>query len=149
MADPDEALALMSKSFMDRVPHNVALGLAVLKVTSGEATMALPYKSELVGNPDSGVMHGGAITSLMDACCGAAVFMKLRERMSIATLDLRIDYLKAATPSRRVVAHAICYKTTRSVAFVRCVAHHDDPDDLIAHAVATFMLDTRSAEVGA
>ena len=128
---------------MHVVPHNAALGIHVVDWGDGEASMELPYDEKLVGNPDNGVIHGGAITALMDACCGAAVFATLEERVPIATLDLRIDYLRPATPGEAVVAKATCYKRTRNVAFVRCFAYHADPDDPIAHAAGTFMLRTK------
>lgn len=133
-------LSDLSRRFMEYVPHNQALGLEVVQLADGEARMTLPYADKIIGNPETGVIHGGAITSLMDASCGAAVFMKLKEPMPIATLDLRIDYLKPATPKLPVVAHATCYKLTRNIAFVRCLAFHDDIDDPIASAAGTFMV---------
>ncbi len=136
-------LDAMNKYFAEGVPHNHALGLSMTALAPGEATMRLPYRHELIGNPDSGVIHGGAITSLMDACCGAAVYARIGKPIAIATLDLRIDYLKPATPGEAVIAHATCYKATRHVAFVRCLAYHDGADrqtDPIAHAAASFML---------
>ena len=138
--DYAEFQAMMTKGFGSAIPHNRALGVEILSVTPGEAILKLPYHVQLVGNPATGVLHGGAITALMDAGCGAAVFMKLSQPMPIATLDLRIDYLKPATPPRDVFAHATCYRTTRSVAFVRAVAYHDDESDLIASAAATFIV---------
>jgi uncharacterized protein (TIGR00369 family) len=135
-----EQLRQLSRQFMEYVPHNRALGVQVVRVDDGEAVMSVPYADKLVGNPLTGVLHGGVVTSLMDACCGAAVFMKLEEPMRIATLDLRIDYLKPAVPGSDIVARATCYKITRNVAFVRCMASHEDPDDAIASASGTFML---------
>ncbi len=64
----------------------------------------------------------------------------------IATLDLRIDYMKPATPGKDLLARAECYKLTRNVAFVRGVAYHDDPSDPIATSVATFMLSAPDRE---
>jgi acyl-coenzyme A thioesterase PaaI-like protein len=61
----------------------------------------------------------------------------------IATLDLRIDYLRPAEAGRAVRCRASCYKQTRNVAFTRAVAFHDDPGDPIAHSVGTFMISTR------
>lgn len=123
------------------VPHNRELGLTVLDFAhaSGEVWMRLPYDERLVGNPDDGVLHGGAITSLMDAACGMAVMVRLGAGAPIATLDLRIDYLKPAAAGRDVVAHTECYKVTRSVAFVRGFAHHGDEADPIAAVAATFI----------
>ena len=136
-------LAQLNRNFHAVVPHNRALGLAMVALEDGEARMRLPYSLDLVGNPETGVLHGGPITSLMDACCGAAVFMKLSSPAPIATLDLRIDYLRPATAGRDVIAHAACYRLTRNVAFVRAMAYHDpDEADPIAAAAGAFMLAT-------
>lgn len=135
-------LAQLNRHFHQVVPHNRALGLEMVELTDGEARMRLPYSPDLVGNPDTGVLHGGAITSLMDACCGAAVFMKLPSPVPIATLDLRIDYLRPADPGRDVLALATCYRLTRNVAFVRGVAYHEDEADPVASAAGAFMLAT-------
>jgi uncharacterized protein (TIGR00369 family) len=105
---------------------------------------ALPER--LVGSPESGVVHGGVITTLLDQCGGSAVMLALDELRSIATLDLRIDYMKPATPGVEIVGYSHCYKITRNVAFTRGVAHHDRADDPIAAAVGTFMLGANRAQ---
>src|SRR6185369_7024719 len=94
-----------------------------------------------------GLLHGGAVTTLLDAAGGAAVYVKLGEAGPIATLDLRIDYLKPAAGRRDVLARAECIKLTRNVAFVRMTAYHDDPSDPIALGAASFMLGTKGQTV--
>ena len=136
----------MARAFSGGVPHNLALGIRVLEVSPTEASFELPYDAKLVGNPDTGTLHGGAITALLDACSGAAVFAALPSLVPIATLDLRIDYLKAAVAGKSVFGRATCYKLTRNVAFTRAVAYQDDLDDVVAHAVGTFMLSTKSGK---
>src|SRR5688572_13851293 len=111
----------MTSGFVRHVPHNHALGIEVLAVGNAAARFRLPWAEHLVGNPELGVLHGGPITALLDACCGAAVFAALSELKPIATLDLRIDYLKPAETRRDVIARAECYKVTRNVAFVRAM----------------------------
>jgi uncharacterized protein (TIGR00369 family) len=133
----------MARAFSGGVPHNLALGIRVLEVSPTEASFELPYDAKLVGNPDTGTLHGGAITALLDACSGAAVFAALPSLVPIATLDLRIDYLKPAEPGKSVIARATCYKLTRNVAFTRAVAYQDDPENVVAHSVGTFMLSTK------
>jgi uncharacterized protein (TIGR00369 family) len=135
-------LSEINRRFEQMVPHNRALNLEVLAVEHARATFRLPYDVKLIGNPETGVMHGGAITAAMDAACGAAVFQALPRPMGIATLDLRIDYLKPATPPRDVTIRAHCYKVTRNIAFVRGVAFHDDESDPIASGTGSFMLGT-------
>jgi uncharacterized protein (TIGR00369 family) len=122
------------------IPHARAIGLQVIAAKPAEAWLKVPYAEELVGNPETGVVHGGVITTLLDNAAGSAVIAALPEPRSIATLDLRIDYMKPATPRRDIVGYCHCYKVTRSIAFVRGVAYHDAVDDPIATMVAAFML---------
>ena len=141
--DDQQRTQQFMRGFSEAVPHNRALGLRIVSMQRSESVFELPYDAKLIGNPDTGVLHGGAITALLDAASGAAVFTTLVEWAPIATLDLRIDYLRPAEPPRNVFARATCYKLTRNVAFTRALAYHDDPDDPIASAVGTFMLSTR------
>lgn len=120
---PPDVVARMSTMIREFVPHNLALGLEVLRVRGGDVWVKLPYAEKLVGDPATGVMHGGAISSAMDATGGLSVMTKLGKPGSIATLDLRIDYLRPAPRGEDVVIHATCYKITRHVCFVRGVAY--------------------------
>lgn len=126
------------------IPHAAALGLRFHNATDEFVEIALPYDESLVGDPDTGVIHGGAITALLDNAAGFAVRVPGTETepVAIATLDLRIDYMGPATPGREVIARATCFKRTRSITFVRGVAYHDSPDDPIATCTATFMTGT-------
>ena len=93
---------------LDHVPHAKAVGLTIVSVERGIAVLKLPYDDKLIGNPDTGVVHGGVITTLLDNCCGIAVGSSLDTFRPIATLDLRIDYMKPATPKLDILARAEC-----------------------------------------
>ncbi|MCC6874564.1 MAG: PaaI family thioesterase [Sandaracinaceae bacterium] len=140
---PEERAQLverMNEGMWQWVPHNRELGLHVLDFRGrGEVWMKLPYAERLVGNPETGILHGGAITSLMDAASGMAVMVKLGMGEPIATLDLRIDYLKPAAPRRDVTAHTEIVKVTKNVVFVRGIGFVDDEKDPVASVAATFM----------
>jgi uncharacterized protein (TIGR00369 family) len=127
---------------IDQVPHERFLGMRLVEqeYKEGRIVVDLPYSEKLIGDPESGVVGGGAITTLMDAVCGSAVIVKLRELRRIATLDLRIDYLRLAHPGRTVRAQAECYRVTHHIAFVRATAHDGDPQDLVATATGTFIV---------
>ncbi|NOT39586.1 MAG: PaaI family thioesterase [Alphaproteobacteria bacterium] len=129
---------------LSNVPHAAALQLMIVEVRAGEAVCKVPYAEHLIGNPDTRVIHGGVITALLDNACGVAVGSKTLLMGQIATLDLRIDYMKAATPGEDIFAFAECYKVTKNIAFARGVAYHTDRSDPIATCAAAFMLGTKS-----
>ncbi|MBB4211656.1 uncharacterized protein (TIGR00369 family) [Rhodothalassium salexigens DSM 2132] len=125
---------------MAAVPHLAATGITFESVDDGRAVMSLAYREDLVGFADSGVLAGGIIYTLMDTVSGAAVFAALKTYRPIATLDLRIDYLRPATPHQTVYGRAEVIKLTHHIAFVRGTADHGDPQDPIAHVTGTFAL---------
>ncbi|MBL9038543.1 MAG: PaaI family thioesterase [Archangium sp.] len=139
-------LAAVNATIRATVPQNKALGLELTEAsyTPAVAVMRLPWNDALIGNPETRVLHGGVITTLIDACCGAAVYCKLKSTIPIATLDLRVDFMKPATPERDVFARAECFHATHNVAFVRAVVFHGPGEAPIASAAGTFMVSTKS-----
>ncbi len=135
-------LSDLAEMILTQIPHAQAIGMSVVHVERAKATIKLPYDTKLIGNPETGVIHGGVVTTLLDNGSGLATALAMDEIRGMATLDLRIDYMMAATPDRDVFAFAHCFRMTKKVAFVRGIAYHDTPDDPIATSSAAFMLDT-------
>jgi len=133
--DPQRFIELARK-----VGHGRALELQYRDSGLDWVELSLPWRDELVGVPETGVMASGAIVSLVDTTSGSSVWMKLGHFVPIVTLDLRIDYMRPAVKGETVIARCECVKLTRQVAFVRGVAHGGDPDRPIAHSAGTFML---------
>jgi uncharacterized protein (TIGR00369 family) len=115
-------------------------GLRLDRCAPGEAWSSLPYRPVFVGDNETGVLHGGVVTAMLDESCGMAVQLALDGTRAIATLDLRIDYQKPATPGLDIKAHSFCYRITRSIAFVRSTAYQESEDDPVATATACFMI---------
>jgi uncharacterized protein (TIGR00369 family) len=139
--DKKEAfLAMVQKYLVDSVPHNRAIGMKLVTLDEDGCYFTIPYDARLAGNPETGVLHGGVITAFIDAACGASVLAALKGLRRVATLDLRIDYMRPAAPNRAVTCHARCYRVTRHVAFTRAEAYLDSPDELIATAAGTFAI---------
>src|ERR1041384_5920076 len=132
LSGPDQRIAFFQQWFSDTIPHSKALGLRIIAVRRGFGSMQLDWREELVGNPETGVLAGGPPTGMRDGCCGMSGAPMLSEPKPFATLDLRIDYVRPATPGQAVIAEAECYRITRSVAFTRALAHHGDAKDPIA-----------------
>jgi uncharacterized protein (TIGR00369 family) len=119
--------------------HAAALGIAYHDHGEDWVELALPWRAELVGMPETEILASGPIVSMMDMATSLAVWMRLGAFRPQATLDLRVDYLRPAVPGRTVIGRGSCYRVTRSVAFVRGIAHDGDADDPVANVTGTFM----------
>jgi uncharacterized protein (TIGR00369 family) len=135
---------VIGKIFGSMSPHMRSLGFEVVSMTDGVAVGKIMYAQHMVGDPLSGVLHGGPVTSLLDTVGGAAVVSAVGVMMPIATLDLRIDYLRPSTPGLSLYARVECYKKTHNIAFTRGVAYDRDASDPVAAMAATYMLRTQT-----
>lgn len=149
MASPPETaevadLKILGERMAQATPQAAALGFRLVSVEPGDAAMAVPYRADLIGDPESRVVAGGVVTTLLDHVCGLAVSSRLLaegEIKMVVTLDLRIDYMRAAEPGQEIVARAHCYHLTHTIAFVRASAFDDhDQTDPVATAQAAFAI---------
>ena len=133
--DPQQFFELARK-----VGHGQALGLEFRASGDDWVELALPWREELVGVAETGVLASGAIVSLVDTCGGASVWQALGKFQPIVTIDLRLDYLRPALKGETVIARCRCDKLTKQIAFVSGIAHTGDDSRPVARAVGTFML---------
>ena len=127
--------------------HGTLLGLSYSAHGPDWVELQLPYRPELIGDPASGVLASGPILTMMDMATSLSVWTRLGRFRPHATLDLRIDYLRPATPGKTVIGRGECYRITRAISFVRGAAHDGDPSDPLAHVAGTFMF--TDAAIGA
>lgn len=121
--------------------------MSVDHVEAGKAVLSLPYNQSLVGDPDSGVIHGGPVSTLLDSTLGLAVMAHPDGDGMTATIDLRIDYMRPAKPEHKITASGEVYHVTRTVAFVRGTAWADDREKPVAMATGAFVFKRKDAKL--
>lgn len=123
-----------------RSPMGQNIGLTYLGHGDNRICTGLRWDESLVGNAESGVLHGGVVTCLIDETAGGASVMATGHKFSVATIDLRVDYMRPAEPRENLYCMAHVYKLTQRIAFFNAEAFHNDPSRPIAVGTGTFML---------
>jgi uncharacterized protein (TIGR00369 family) len=137
---PEHFLTTIMPQLAAGAAHTGALGFAFDGLHGGQPRIRAPWREDLVGDPDSGVFAGGLVTTLLDHIGGLAVWTALDTFQPLATLDLRVDYMRAARPHEDLLAQGHCYHLTPTIAFVRAWAFETDPSDPVAAAQAAYIL---------
>ncbi len=117
------------------VPFARFLGLELEDVASGTATLAVKVRKELMQN--QGVVHGGAIASLIDTATALAIISLLDPKERVSTVDLTISYLRPAKGGRlKAVAKVV--RAGRRL-FVVTAEVFDTQGKLISTALSTYI----------
>ena len=130
---------MKAERFIATLRHCQILGLTVVSASEGELCLRLPYSPKIIGNPLSGVVHGGPLTTMMDTACGTAVFTALPDFELCPTLDLRVDYMKASNAGEDLLAHATVVSVSKNVVFTECLVTQESDGQRVAKCNATFM----------
>jgi uncharacterized protein (TIGR00369 family) len=132
---------------MENTPYMKAIGAQFDRLEGDTVSLVLPYRADLIGDPQTGVIAPGVVTGMLDQGCGLAVWARMNEFKPVATLDLRIDYMRPARRGERLRIEAACYKLTKSMGFVRGFAFDETgADDPVAAAQAAFVITTNTVK---
>lgn len=131
-------MSFTPQDFLDALPYARALDMRIDSISEGKVVISMPYNADWVGDPATGVLHGGVVFTLLDTASGMAATLHPQSGGSTATLDLRVDYMRPASPGQRIRAEAFCYNMTRTVAFIRAIASDDDESRPVATATGAF-----------
>lgn len=137
--DAPQVIPAVREYFADRLPFNRFLGIEVAALRRGFCRLELPFRDELVGDPDRPALHGGVLSTLVDTAGGAAAMSMIDSPGDrVSTIDLRVDYLRPGN-LERLAAEATVSRMGNKVACVdvRCF-HPSDPDRLIVTAKAVY-----------
>ena len=92
---------LFQTVFEEKIPFNKFLGLKLDDADDGKATVSFDFKPELIGNFESGILHGGVISAVLDVVGAVAVLSQHAKEgkilLGFGTVDLRVDFLTPAS----------------------------------------------------
>lgn len=125
--------------FVDATPHVAECGMRITQAETDGAEVTLPFREDWIGDVERGLIHPGIVTTLVDSACGAAVLARIGRVETIATLDLRMDYLRAGVRDIDVHCRAECFRLTPSIAFARASVWQRSRDEPIAISQSVFM----------
>lgn len=133
--EPSERLVEL---FEQLIPFNKTLGMKVDDIGDGTCVIRVPARAEHIGNFVLPAIHGGVLSALADSAGGLAVFTRLDDRHSCATLDLRIDYLRPARADQDLVARAEVVRLGNRVAVVNVDIFHPEDERPLAQVRAAY-----------
>lgn len=143
LRDLDKRIEMMREN-LDTIekmnPWGSTVGFRPTRIERAHVWGVQPYHEKLIGDPDTGIIHGGVITTFLDNLSGMACGVAMEEFRFVATLDLRIDYMRPADKGRDILGEAECYHLTKSVAFTRAWAYHETREKVIATAQGAFAI---------
>lgn len=125
--------------FYEDVQYNQALGMELLSIDPDPVHAKIAYRESFLGDVAGGLWHTSVATALADAVCGLTTLLSLPEGDMVATLDLRMDYLRPAVAEIDLYAMAELQHLTRSVAFTRATLYQQDGERPTALCTAAFM----------
>ncbi|WP_320169584.1 PaaI family thioesterase [Maridesulfovibrio sp.] len=94
----DQEVSDIKNVIEEKIPFDNFLGLKVECAGKNYARLRLPFRQEFIGDPRRPALHGGVISMLIDTCGGTAVWASGEINDRVATIDLRVDYLRPAPP---------------------------------------------------
>ena len=147
----DELLQILGDIYENRLPFNKVLGLHIISLKPDLVKVAFDMTDSLIGNYVQGSLHGGVISSVLDAVGGltatAGMIQKKVDRSKeeitqniakVGTIDLRVDYLRPGKGSA-FTSSASIMRIGKKVAVTRMELHNNH-GRLIAVGTGTYLI---------
>jgi uncharacterized protein (TIGR00369 family) len=117
------------------------MDLKIEKVALDGVLVRMPFNPSFCADEEKTLLHGGVLTALLDSVFGLANFVAIEGISSMATLDLRVDYLRPAKSRSDIMVRAECFRQTRHIAFNSGSIWFDEPNQAeVARGSASFAL---------
>lgn len=139
----------MARRALNAIPHNADLGITLVDLQRARCLAKLSGNPMLGGDRDGGLYFPSVLLTLADAACGVAFISAVGEYGAVATLDLRIDYLRPVPVSQTLVVDAHCHRYTGEIGFLKCDIRGEGAEEPAALVTATFLRTKRTEKARA
>ena len=131
--------AALARGWLESSPFVTQLGIRVEEMEADRAVLTMPFSDTLATLGD--VVHGGAISSLVDTAAAAAAWSgaQVPERPRASTVGLTVDFLAPARAQGVVAEARVVRRGGRGLCFCEVRVSADDGDQ-VALALVTYQL---------
>jgi len=146
-----ELLTFLKELYENDLPFNRLIGLKIKSISLEKVKTQFTMHTDLIGNPVQKTLHGGVISSVLDATGGLVASAGIIQRMNaepaetvleqfsrVGTIDLRVDYLRPGR-GKAFTAEANIMRSGRKVAVTR-MALNNEEERLIAVGTGTYLV---------
>ena len=121
------------------IPYHKHLGIKVVHFNQGHAVLKLPYQKHFIGDTQRPALHGGIISTMLDAAGGAAAMSLMSQEDRISTIDLRVDYLLPAEVKDLLIEAKVIREGNRVIA-TSMKAYHENSEQVVAEGRGVYNL---------
>jgi len=149
--EENKVIESITEVFEKKITFNAHLGMKILNMRSSPVTIGFDMKPELVGHYLYGRLHGGVISSVLDATGGLALMQQIAEYHSgesaleitsrfryLGTVDLRVDFIRQGVGDA-FVAEASVVRLGKRIAST-AMRLQNETGTLIATGNATYVV---------
>ena len=131
----------------NQIPMAKYAGVKVLDIDKGYIKLLFPYREEFIGDPRSKRLHGGYLATALDSAGGAAAMTYMTSyEDDVATIDIRIDYLRPGKARDIIAEGKVISQRRRSIVSEMVCYHPDDRDKSIAIGRGVFSIKRKEDE---
>mgnify|MGYP001303596804 CR=1 FL=1 len=117
-------------------PFYDLLGIDEVKVEDGYASLQMAFRPELTHS--YGIVHGGAITTLVDSTVAIALLTQTQRGEQVTTIELKLNFLASVSEGVLISEASLVHKGRRT-AVAQCTVRRSD-GKLVAQALVTYMI---------
>jgi len=130
-----------------KIPMAKFIGVKVLEIDEGYVKLLFPYREEFIGDPRSKRLHGGYTATAIDLAGGVAAMTYMTSPDDdVATIDMRIDYLRPGKAKEIIAEGIVLSKRRRSIVTEMKIYHSDDEEKIIAIGRGVFSIKRKEDE---